>query len=74
VTEEDADKVLAEHSGELMSIPGVIGAGRGLCGGNPCIKVFVVKKTQKLLEELPKAIEGVPVDAVETGEIKPLDK
>ncbi len=56
-----------------MSIPGVVGTGQGLCGGSPCIKVFVVRKTPELEKKIPPSIEGCPVEIVETGEIRPLD-
>jgi len=41
-------EVLKDHARDLMSIPGVVGAGQGLCEGKPCIKVFVIKKTPEL--------------------------
>ena len=69
---EAVQKALRDHSGELMSIPGVVGTGEGLCGGRPCIKVFVVKKTPELSGKIPPEIEGCPVEIVETGEIKPV--
>ena len=37
-------EVLKEHAKTLISIPGVVGTGQGLCEGKPCIKVFVIKK------------------------------
>lgn len=41
------EEVLKEHSSKLMSIPGVVGTAQSLCEGQPCIKVFVSKKTAK---------------------------
>jgi len=32
------EKVLKEHTEELMSIPGVVGTAQGLCDDKPCIK------------------------------------
>jgi hypothetical protein len=64
------DEVLKEHSKAIMSIPGVVGTGQGLCEGKPCIKVFVIKKTPDLDQKIPKTLEGYPVVIEETGEIK----
>ena len=63
-------KVIKEHAKTLMSIPGVVGAGQGLCEGKPCIKVFVIKKTPDVEEKIPKTLEGYPVVIEETGEVK----
>lgn len=57
-----------------MSIPGVVGIGQGLCGGEPCIKVFVIKKTSDLDQKIPKTLDGYQVLIEETGEIKALPK
>ncbi len=65
--------VLKEHTDSLMSLPGVVGTGQGLCDGQPCIKVFIVKKTPELLRQIPAAIEGYTVAVEETGEIKALE-
>ena len=63
-------EVLKDHARELMAIPGVVGAGQGLCEGKPCIKVFVIKKTPELEQKLPKTLESYPVVIEETGEVK----
>lgn len=65
------DEVLAEHTGEWMSIPGVVGTAIGQFKGKPCIKIFVVKKTAELAERIPSQVEGFPVIVEETGEIRP---
>ena len=56
-----------------MALPGVVGAGQGLCAGAPCIKVFVAKKTPELVRQIPPAIEGYAVAVEETGEFQALD-
>ena len=71
--EKTITQVLTEHTDNLMSLPGVVGAGQGECSGKPCIKVFVVKKTSDLLRRIPSAIEGYTVEVQESGEIKALD-
>lgn len=64
--------VLKQHTNDLMAISGVVGTGQGLCDGEPCIKVFVIKKTQELEEKIPGKLEGYPVKIEETGEIRAL--
>lgn len=66
------EEVLKEHTDNLMSIPGVVGTAQGLCNNKPCIKVYVVKKTQKLEQKIPNSIEGYTVDIEETGEFRAL--
>jgi hypothetical protein len=68
------EEVLKERAGELMSIPGVVGAGQGLCEGKPCIKVFVIKKTPELVQKIPHSLDGYPVVIEETGKVKALPK
>ena len=63
-------KVIKEHAKTLMSIPGVVGAGQGLCEGKPCIKVFVIKKTPELVQKIPNTLDGYPILIEETGEVK----
>ena len=65
--------VLSRHNDALLSIPGVVGTGIGDCGGKPCIKVFVQRKTPALVQRIPAALEGFPVAVEETGEIRALD-
>ena len=66
------EDVLKEHTDDLMSVPGVVGTGQGLCDGQPCINVFVIKKTSELEENIPQRLESYPVMVEETGEIHAL--
>ncbi len=68
------EEVLKEHTEELMSIPGVVGIGQGLCNDKPCIKVFVIEKTPELAQKIPDILEGYQVIIEETGEIRALPK
>lgn len=65
------EAVLQEHTDALMSLPGVVGTAQGECVGEPCIKVYVVRQTPQLLEQIPAAIDGYPVVVEESGEIRP---
>ncbi len=68
------EAVLKERTKELMSIPGVIGTGQGICDDKPCIRVFVVKKTPEVDQKIPRTLEGYPVEIEETGKIRALPK
>jgi hypothetical protein len=67
------EHVLHAHTDEWMSISGVVGTGIGERDGEPCIRIFVTRKTQQLLQELPSTSDGFIVDVVESGEFKPRD-
>lgn len=67
------DAVLKQHTDSLMALTGVVGTAIGECGGEPCIRVFVVEKTPELLEKIPSKLDGFPVDVQETGEVRALD-
>ena len=70
--EKSIQKVLKKHTKELMSIPGVVGTAQGLCDDEPCIKVFVIKKTLELEEKIPAVLEDYPVMVEEIGEVRAL--
>jgi hypothetical protein len=71
---ETIKEVLKKHTTDLMSMPGVVGTGQGLCEGKPCIKVFVIEKTPDLDQKIPKTLDGYPVVIEETGKFKALPK
>ncbi len=71
--QEGIENVLSKHTDELMSLPGVVGVGQGVCdGGLPCIKVFVVERTPEIERNIPKQIDQFPLDIEATGEFRPL--
>jgi hypothetical protein len=72
VSRKTIEEVLKAHISELMSIPGVVGTGQSLCNGQPCIKIYVSRKTEELEQKIPKTLEGYPVVIQETGEFKAL--
>lgn len=71
--ERTIEAVLRQHTGGLMSLPGVVGTAQGECAGRPCVKVFVVKKTAELVRQIPSTLEGYAVVIEETGGIRTLD-
>ena len=72
VSQKTIEEVLSEHTSKLMSIPAAVGTAQSLCEGQPCIKVFVRKKTEKLERKIPKNLEGYPVVIQATGKFKAL--
>jgi hypothetical protein len=72
MTEKAISQVLREHTDELMSLPGVVGTGEGLCDGRPCIKVYVIKKTPELEQEIHRLLDPYPLSIEETGRFRSL--
>lgn len=64
------EEVLKKYTDNLMSISGVVGTGQGLWDGEPCIKVFVIKKTPELEKKIPRDLEGYKIKIEETGKVK----
>ncbi|MCH7881997.1 MAG: hypothetical protein IIB69_10595 [Proteobacteria bacterium] len=65
--------VLAKHSRNLASLPGVTAVAEGECDGEPCIKIYLSRDSADVLESIPKSIEGIPISVSVSGEIKALD-
>lgn len=63
------EEVIKEHTEELMSVPGVVGVGQGLCDSNPCIKVLVIEKTPEIDKKIPHVLDGYKVMIEVTGKI-----
>jgi hypothetical protein len=67
------ESVLADHTAALMAQPGVVGVYQGARDdGTPVIRVLVLEKTPALERDLPKQLEGHPVEIEITDEIRPL--
>jgi hypothetical protein len=71
--EQDINTVMEAHVDDLMALDGVAGVGIGaLDDGTPCIKVFVVERTDELDARIPKKLEGHPVVVEVSGTFEPL--
>ncbi len=70
MTTQPIEQVLREHTDSLMAVPGVVGVAIADCGGNPCIRVMVEKKTAELARRVPQKLGGYGVDIAETGKIR----
>ena len=75
-------EVQQRHEAELLRYPNVIGVATGIRTrggkptGEPCLVVYVERKLPRkrlaAKDVLPSAIEGIPVDVVETGPLTTL--
>jgi hypothetical protein len=64
-------EVLADHTPELMAIPGVVGTAESRTpDGRPCILVLLANDSAELRAKLPRELEGWPVILEVTGEIR----
>ena len=69
----DINQVMADHTGELMGIPGVTGVAIGKTDDSTdCILVLVEKETPDLDQKLPRQLEGHPVRLMVSGRIVPM--
>jgi hypothetical protein len=69
---EAIGEVLARETPALLSVPGVVGTGQGLCDGRPCIYVYVCAMTPEARSRIPAVLDGYRVVVKETGEIEGL--
>ena len=51
------EEILKKYTDNLMSISGVVETGPSLCDEEPCIKVFVIKKTSELEKKFPENLK-----------------
>lgn len=74
ITEKEIEKLIQvqeRQTEKLLQIKGVTGTAIGASdNGDPVIKVLV--ETQEAARDVPANLEGVPVEVVVTGPIKPL--
>jgi flagellar biosynthesis protein FlhB len=60
------NEVALKYQASLMSIPGVVGVSYGTD------RIIVYVKTEADASGIPMVLDGVPVQVVVAGEIKPL--
>ena len=70
MAEKTVREVLEKHTDEWLSISGVVGTAIGELGGQPCIKILAVSKTEELVRKIPPVVEGFPVVIEGVGEIR----
>jgi hypothetical protein len=64
------EEVIKEHSEALMSVPGVVGVGQGLCDNIPCIKVYVNNSSTELDNKIPALLDSYKVSIEVIGELR----
>ncbi len=64
---EEAHRALTDS---LMSEAGIAGIGISECDGSPCLKVYVVARTDEIMSRIPDTIEGYQVTVMESGELE----
>lgn len=64
--ERSIHEVLAAHREAWMARPEVTGTGIGRCGEEPCIVVYVLRRTGEVEAALPDSVEGHRVRLEET--------
>ncbi|NIV84348.1 MAG: hypothetical protein GWM92_16955 [Gemmatimonadetes bacterium] len=70
-SQRSIDEVLEAHTDSLMALPGVVGTALGLCDDAPCIVVYLADSSAEVRERIPERLEGHPVRAEVSGEIRP---
>ena len=54
----------------VMALPGVTGTAVGLCGDTVCIKVYLTRPDETVMEQIPETFGGFKVDVEVSGEIR----
>ncbi len=70
VAQKSIEQVQADHTSAWMKIPGVVGTAIGECNGKPCIKILADSLTSAIKTQIPKAIDGYPIEIEVTGEFR----
>ena len=71
--DKSIETVLAEYRDTIMSLTGVAGIAIGRCKDKPCIRIFVIRKTKRLLRQIPDTLDKYPVVVQKTTEFRALD-
>lgn len=64
-------EVMAAHRDAWMARPDVTGMGIGRCDGEPCIVVYLIRRTEDVEEAIPPRVSGYPVRLEVTGRVVP---
>jgi len=62
--------ILKTHTAEWMAVPGVVAVGEGEFEGQPCVRVYVIEKTEEIAKSIPSAVKGFRVVVETSGEIR----
>lgn len=70
VTYETIEEAHAALTERLIDRPGIAGTAIGACNGNPCLKVYVVRREDPALSDVPVTFGGFLVDVEVSGEFR----
>jgi hypothetical protein len=66
-------QVMEEHRDGWMARPEVTGMGIGRCDGEPCIVLYLIRRSEEAEAALPDSVQGYPVRLEVTGRVVPRD-
>lgn len=64
-------EVLEEHRDAWLERPEVNGVGIGRCEGEPCIVLYLIRRTDGVEAALPDSVDGYPLRLEVTGRMEP---
>ncbi|MBN2415388.1 hypothetical protein JXO52_06085 [bacterium] len=59
--EDRITHILLANCERLKQLPGVVGVGRGVLNGAPCITLFLTRLPHPSPGAIPESLEGIPV-------------
>jgi hypothetical protein len=70
-SKHDLEQIRTRHEADLMTIPGVVGVGTGICkSGNECLKIYTSVPTDQVRTRLPEELKKIEIELEFVGEIK----
>jgi len=70
MTHTTIEEALSALTDRVIDQNGVTGTGVGSCDGNPCLKVYVVRRDAPVVSDVPSTLGGWEVSVEVSGEIR----
>jgi len=70
VSRTTIEEALIALTDRFIDQNGVTGTGVGSCNGNPCLKVYVVRRDAPVVSNVPSTLGGWDVSVEVSGEIR----
>jgi hypothetical protein len=70
VSDTTIEEALSALTDRVIDQNGVTGTGIGSCNGNPCLKVYVVRRDAPVISNVPSTLGGWDVSVEVSGEIR----
>lgn len=65
------EEIRAQHEDVLMTIPGVVGLGTGICkSGKECLKIYTSVPADQVRGSLPEGLKNIEFELEYVGDIK----